>query len=153
MDQSTRSSRRNLLFGLAVGGAGLATPSWAQTLVRVGTSTSPLTGVLPRVQATVRQAALEGWAAAVGTAFIVKGEAGPRSVTLVAARALESSGTRPAGLRPTAFVLVFEGAQGGLVPAGDRKYVFQRSDGTKVELFVGAKTAVGTKAQLVAVMN
>ena len=153
MDQTTRSSRRNVLAGLALGGAGFAAPSWAQTLVRLGTTTSPLATVLPRVQTTVRQASLEGWSASVGSNFIVQGEAGARTMTLVAARALDSSGTRPASLRPVAFVLIFEGAVASQVPAGDRRYVFQKSDGTKVELFVGAKSLNGTKGRLVAVLN
>ena len=152
MDQSLRSSRRSLLYGLALGGVGFATPSWAQTLFRSRT-TSPLSTVLPRIQTTVRQSALEGWTGSVGATFIVQGEAGPRSMTLVSAKALDSSGTRPADLRPVAFALVFEGAQAGQVPAGDRSYVFQKSDGTNLELFVGAKIIAGAKGQLVAILN
>jgi hypothetical protein len=149
MDQSLRSSRRALLYGLGLGGLGVATSSLAQTLKLA----TPLTTVLPRIQTTVRQASLEGWAAAVGTNFTVLGEAGPRLVTLVSAKALDSTGTRPANLRPIAFALVFEGSVGSQVPAGNRSYIFQKSDGTKLELFVAAKAAVGTKAQLVAILN
>jgi hypothetical protein len=152
MDESTRSSRRTILLGLTLGGAGFAVPAWAQTLTRLGTA-SPLSAVLPRIQTTVRQAALEGWAGSVGATFIVQGEAGPRSMTLISATALDSSGTRPADLRPVGFALVFEGAQASQVPAGDRSYIFQKSDGTKLQLFVGAKIVAGTKGQLVAILN
>jgi hypothetical protein len=152
MDQSLRSSRRNLLYGLAVGGVGLATPAWAQTLVRSGT-TSPLSTVLPGIQTIVRQSALEGWSGSVGATFTVQGEAGPRAMILVSATALAVSGARPAYLRPVPFALVFEGAVAREVPAGNRSYVFQKSDGTSVQLFVGARAIAGTKGRLTAILN
>jgi hypothetical protein len=152
MDQSLRSSRRNLLCGLAVGGVGLVTPTWAQALVRSGT-TSPLSTVLPGIQTIVRQSALEGWAGSVGATFTVQGESGPRAMTLVSATALTGSGTRPSDVRPTPFALVFEGAVARDVPAGNRSYVFRKSDGTSVQLFVGAKSVSGTKGRLTAILN
>jgi hypothetical protein len=133
---------------MGMGSLGIATSSLAQTL-KLGTS-SPLATVLPRVQTTVRQASLEGWAAAVGSTFSVLGERGISLMILKSAKALDAGGTRPAGLRPIPFALVFEGSQ---APVGNRSYIFQNSGGTKVELFVGEKIAVGTKSQLVAVLN
>ena len=147
MDKSSRSSRRALLYGMGMGGLGVATSSLAQTL-RI--ATSPLAPVLPRVQTILRQSALEGWAAAVGSSFMVQGERGASVMTLVSAKALDAGGTRPAGLRPIPISLVFQGTQ---APAGNRSYIFQNSGGTKVQLFVGAKIAVGTNAQLVAILN
>jgi hypothetical protein len=147
MDQSPRSSRRALLYGIGMGGVGFATASWAQRLA------TPLATVLPRVQTVVRQASLEGWAAAVGTNFVVQNGRLSSTMTLISAKALDAGGTRPAGTRPIPFSLVFEGSQGSLVPAGNQSYFFKRSDGTMVELFVSAKIPVGTKAQLVAVLN
>lgn len=149
MDRSPRSSRRALLFGIGMGGVGFATSSWAQVL---GT-TSPLSAVLPQLQTTVREASLEGWAAAVGTAFSVQGDRMATTMTLVSAQALAGGGTRPANLRAVPIQLVFEGSQGSLVPAGNRSYLFETSDGTRVQLFVGGKVTVGTKAQLIAVLN
>ena len=149
MDQSPRSSRRALLLGIGMGGVGFATSAWGQTLKL----TSPLTSVLPRVQTVVRQASLEGWAGSVGGSFFVIGDRGATTMTLTSATAIDAGGTRPADVRAVPFKLVFQGSQASLVPDGNRSYVFQRSDGTRVELFVSAKTIVGTKGQLIAVMN
>ena len=146
MEKSSRSSRRALLYGMGMGGLGIATSSLAQKLKLA----TPLTSVLPRVQTSVRQASLEGWAAAVGSTFSIQAERGTIAMTLVSAKALDGGGTRPADLRPIPFMLVFQGSQ---APLGNRSYVFQNSGGTKVELFVSQKAIVGTKAQVVAVLN
>jgi hypothetical protein len=151
MDKSSRSSRRALLYGMGMGGLGVATSSLAQTL-KLGTS-SPLATVLPRVQTTVRQSALEGWAAAVGSIFTVVAGRTSSQMTLISAKALDSGGTSPADLRPIPFALVFQGNLSSQVPAGNQNYVFQNSGGTNVTLFVGAKVPAGTKAQLVAILN
>ena len=147
MDKSSRSSRRALLYGMGMGSLGLATSSLAQTL-KLGTS--PLATILPRVQTTVRQASLEGWAAAVGSTFSVAAERGTILMTLVSAKALDGGGPRPADLRPIPFALVFQGTQ---APVGNRSYLFENSGGTKVQLFVSEKVMVGTKAQVTAVLN
>lgn len=149
MDQSPRSSRRALLYGIGMGGVGFATASWGQALKLA----SPLSAVLPRVQTNVTQASLEGWTASVGSAFLVEGERVATSMTLISATALPSGGARPAGTRATPFTLVFEGSQAAQVPAGNRSYFFQTSGGSRFQLFVSAKVVTGTKAQLIAVLN
>jgi hypothetical protein len=151
MAQSLRSSRRKLLVSLGLGGVGLAASSWTSPLSALGTA-SPLSSLLPRITGTLHQSGLEDWTSAVGSSFIVQGEAGPAAMTLIGVKTLDASGTRPAGLRAQSFAAVFEGA-GDKVPAGNRTYVFQQSNGNQVQLFVGRKVAAGTKARLTAILN
>jgi hypothetical protein len=151
MAQSLRSSRRKLLVGLGLGGVGFAASSWTSPLLALGTA-SPLASLLPRVTGTIRQSGLQDWSSAIGGSFLVQGEAGPAAVILVAVKALDASSSRPANLRAQGFTLIFEGAA-DRVPAGNRTYVFQQSNGNQVQLFVGSKVAAGAKARLIAVLN
>jgi hypothetical protein len=148
MDQTMGASRRKLLINLGMGGVGLAATSWAGPLSAFAAS-SPLGAAL----GSLKLSELQQWSAAVGTSFNVLGEAGARAMTLIAAKALPVSGVRPAGLRPQPFTLTFETTAGARAPAGNQIYVFQQSNGNQLQLFVGGRIMVGTKAQLVAVLN
>jgi hypothetical protein len=151
MDQSIRYSRRKLLNSIGLGSVGVATASWAWP---AASQSNPLAGVLPNVLAPMRQAGVTDWSAAVGSNFLIRGESGAASVKLVAVRNFDTAGARPAGLRPSAFALIFEGAAGAQFPAGNRTYVFEQSGGASpLQLFVGRKSVNGATAQLVAVLN
>jgi hypothetical protein len=152
MTQLLRSSRRKLLANLGLGGAGLVASSWAGSASALGTI-SPLANLLPNLSGSLQTSGLRQWSGAVGSTFLVLGEAGPVAMILAAVKPLSAPGVRPAGLRTESFTLIFEGAAGPKIPAGDQTYTFQQSGGNQLRLFVGAKVAVGTKAQLIAVMN
>jgi hypothetical protein len=147
MAQSSFYSRRKLLCGLGLGGVGMATSSWAAPIA------GALSKVVPRVTASVRQTGMADWTAAIGASFIVRGESGAAPVKLVAVTPLASSGRRPAGLRSGAFAATFQGTDSRLFPAGNRTYVFQQGNGSQMQLFVSAKSLLGGKAQLIAILN
>ncbi len=150
MTQSPRYSRRKLLYGMGVGGFGVASFSWPAAAFGAG---GPLAAVLPRVTAAAHQAGLQDWSGAIGSSFVVQGEAGATVVKLVAVHPLNSTGARPAGVRQSAFAAVFEGTNGLTFPAGNRTYTFEQGNGGQMQLFVGGKIVSGGKAQLVAVLN
>jgi hypothetical protein len=153
MDQFGRYSRRKLLYSLGLGGVGVATGSWAGPALSQS-SINPLASVLPNVLTPLRQAGVTDWSAAVGSTFTIRGESGSAAVKLVAVQNLQAPGARPAGLRPSALALVFEGTASALFPAGNRTYVFEQSDGANpLQLFVGRKSVNGATAQLIAVLN
>jgi hypothetical protein len=153
MEESLRYSRRKLLCNLGLGGLGVAAASWAGPAASFTGTANPLAGVLPGVLTSLHQGGLEDWSGAVGATFLVRDEAGAHMLKLVSVQASQPSGRRPAGLRSAGFTLVFEAAAGDRVPAGNRTYVFEQSNGSQFQLFVGAKVAVGSVAQLVAVLN
>jgi hypothetical protein len=151
MTQSLRSSRRKLLANLGLGGVGIVASSWAGPAAAFG-SASPLTSLMPGLTGSLQNSGLRQWSSAVGSVFLVQGESGPVAMTLTSVKTLSAPSVRPAGLRAESFALVFQGT-GARMPAGNRTYAFQQSGGSQLRLFVGAKTAVGTKAQFVAIMN
>jgi hypothetical protein len=150
MDQSIRYSRRKLLNSIGLGSFGVAAASWAWP---AASQSNPLADVLPNVLAPIRQAGVTDWSAAIGSSFVIRGESGAAPVKLIAVRNFDTTGGRPAGLRPSAFALVFEGAAGAQFPAGNRTYIFEQSSGDPLQLFVGSKAVKGATAQLVAVLN
>ena len=152
MAQSMRYSRRKLLSGIGLGGVGLATASWASSAAAL-TGDNPLAAVLPGVLASLHDAGYSDWSSAVGTSFVVRGEAGASTVNLVGVREMKAAGTRPAGLRATSFALIFQGTDSAVFPRGNRTYAFEQSNGNQLQLFVGGKAVAGTTAQLVAVLN
>jgi hypothetical protein len=153
MEQSLRYSRRRILCNMGLGGLGVATASWAGPAASFTGTANPLASVLPGVLGSLHQAGLEDWSGAVGSSFLVRDEAGAHKLTLVAAQALTASGPRPAGIRSAGFTLIFEGAAGDQVPAGNRTYLFEQSNGSQFPLFVSGRIAVGSTAQLMAVLN
>jgi hypothetical protein len=152
MGQSPRYSRRKLLYGLALGGAGLAIPAWTSPIA-AAVGAEPLADVVRRVQTSVDRTGMSGWSAAVGSTFTIRDDDSSYAVRLVAVTPLRSRGVRPAGVRPGGFSLTFEGLNGPGFPAGDRTYVFQQANGSQVQLFVSAKSVVGRAGRLFAVLN
>jgi hypothetical protein len=152
MAQSNRYSRRKLLSGMGLGGVGIAAASVAGPAAAF-TGDNPLAAVLPGVLASLRDAGYSDWSSAVGSSFLVRGEAGAASVQLVGVREMKASGARPAGLRASSFALFFQGTDSATFPRGNRTYAFEQNNGNQLQLFVGGKAVAGTTAQLIAVMN
>jgi hypothetical protein len=152
MAQSTFYSRRKILAGLGLGGAGLAASSWTSPLA-AALRPAPLSDTAPGTRALIDQMGLSTWSAAVGSTFVIRNGASSFSVELVSATALPSSGTRPAGVRSGGFALTFQAPNTAAFPAGNRTYTFQQSNGSEFQLFVGAKSVNGSAGQLIAILN
>jgi uncharacterized protein DUF6916 len=149
MAQSTHYSRRKLLYGFGLGSVGIATTSWTSRLAAAVTPT-PLTGAVTRARSSAAQTGLSDWTAAVGGRFTVLSGRSSYRVTLVSVTPLSSPGVRPAGLRPSALMAVFEGPS---VPAGNRTYTFVQGNGSQFQLFVGPSSVNAGTGRLVAILN
>lgn len=152
MALSASYSRRKLLYSLGLGGVGLATSSWTSPLAAAAGS-GPLSSAVTGTQTAVDQTGLSTWSAAVGSTFTIRNGVLSFPVRLVSATALPSRGTRPAGVRPGGFAIVFQAPNSAAFPPGNRTYTFQQSNGSQFELFVSAKSVSGSTGQLVAILN
>ncbi|HEY1605880.1 MAG TPA: hypothetical protein VGF77_09815 [Allosphingosinicella sp.] len=152
MADSTLYSRRKLLYGLGVGGVGVAAASWTSPLA-AAVAANPLDSAVAKAQAAAQQAGLGAWSAFVGKTFTILNGTTWVAVTLTSLTAMPSSGTRPAGVRASAIAAVFQGVNGPAFPAGNQMYTFKQPNGAAFQLFIGAKAVSGTTGRLVAILN
>ena len=147
----SRHSRRSILAGLAVGGAGVG----AAAMAFGGGRLAPLVAdseswwVAPPVD--LQTANASAWLANVGEIFEFSGPEDGGDYRLVEVTPMQSAGDRPFDVsRQRAFAAVFE-ASGTSVAQGNRTYTV-KNGGQSLELFFAiADPATGTR--LVAVFN
>lgn len=132
-ENSSRLTRRKLLAGLGFGVAAvgaIAAPalqlSWTR---KPGASGS----WWDRQFTSLANAGVDEWRRQVGTEFALAGGV----ARLAEVTALRSPGRRPAGLRDSAFVAVFESAGAGL-PPGDRILDVSHAAAGKMQVYFSA---------------
>jgi hypothetical protein len=145
-----RLSRRNLLGGLAVAGGLAAVAMAASKTAIVSRSTSLARAVLGgrARRVALASAEMEDWQAAVGMNF---GIADYLTMRLIGVRPLNSDGDRPAGLRRTAFVAVFELPAYEQLP-GDLVYTISNPTYGAIDLFL-SECAERNPHRLKAIIN
>jgi hypothetical protein len=133
-ENSSRLSRRNLLAGLGLGVAAvgaLATPalqlSWTRKPGAKGSWWD-------RQFTSLANAGADEWTRQIGAEFALAGGIAAR---LAEVTPLRSPGRRPAGLRESAFAVVFESA-GATLPAGDRMYDVSHSEAGAMKIYFSA---------------
>jgi hypothetical protein len=146
-----RLSRRSILAGLAVGGAGVGAAAMALggRLAPIVTDADGNWWDGPSVP--LETASLAEWRGKVGETFEIGGAGDGGSYKLVDARPMQSSGDRPADLaRQRAFAVEFE-AITDAVARGNQTYAVRHGEGMLEIFFAIADPANPTR--LVAVFN
>jgi hypothetical protein len=146
-------TRRNLLLGLGLAGAGAAV-SAAPFRMSWSPAGSKRTGSWwDRTFVSLRHGGIHDWSSVVGESFMVAGAGAPAMLKLVAVNAMPAKGRRPSGLgRDQAFAAVFE-AVGQSAPSGDRICTITHRSQAAFDIFFGKPLASGSKTQLIAIFN
>jgi hypothetical protein len=148
-------SRRVLLAGLgasAVGAATAAAGSPILTLRPAGSRRSD--SWWDRTFQSLHSAGLEQWSGLVGETFALASPNGSHKLRIAAVTPFSGQGARPAALgRRQAFSVVFESVAGPDLPAADGVYQLAHRSHPPLPVYMGAPSAVGRKARLVAVFN
>jgi hypothetical protein len=147
-----RLSRRAILTGIAVSGAGAGAAALALGGRFVPEASDAEGSWWSSPPVALETAAARDWAGRIGTDFEIQSEAGPVAMRLVAVTPFQSSGERPPeAWRQRAFMAVFE-AQEAQFPAGDRIYSAMHSTGA-FDIFLSAPDQTGSRPRLNAVFN